>query len=222
MTTKTYELSLLPTLREQAQLFCSYNDQVEAHLEKEYGSFLAFIDQQSESSQGSDVYEDLRSVYGLVAERQEKLLGMLAEEQEELGDLIKLFNEMEEKGESEKFAELAHDLVDEGDYKTDTKVFRGWMDEEVKDLNSEISEIVADWKAAVEEGKALELARVLEAINSDEDPDGEDDDLARLFEEFGEGDESENAAGGCCRAAQSDDEEAGCCGRQDPCCRDEK
>lgn len=208
---RSYDLSLLPSLQEQAAFFKQQSLELVSFCEEEYGRFLAVVDAQSDKTEDAEMLESLEEVYSFAADRLESLQEMMASEIAGIEDWQKMLDRVAQTGDTALWADVAQEMLEDGDFKENAHDFKAWAIEEMVSLKRGVTDVLDDWKAAIEEGNAADLARFIEAIDEmeEEESDGEtccDDE---------ECEDSCEEEASCC----DEDEEEGCCGRQDPCCR---
>jgi len=201
---RSYDLSLLPSLQEQAAFFKQQSLDLVAFCEKEYTAFLAAVDLQNAKTDDAAVKESLEEIYEFAASRLEALQDMMRDEVMAVEEWQKSLSQVERTRDTALWADVAEEMLENADFKTDANEFKAWATGEMASLKRGVDEVLADWRAAVEEGNATDLAQFIEALESMEDEEAEG--------ECCEDDED----GDCCANDDSDDE---CCGRQDPCCR---
>lgn len=187
---RVYDISLLPALREQVAFYHQKNEELSAHVEQAYETFLNFVDSKSESLSGDESYDDLQRVYQMVCDRKEALLAVLDQEQDDIEFWEKKLGELNEKTDHEQWQSIATELIEDGDYRLDTKEFITWMTQQSTELQQELTELLDDWHAAVEEGAIKELSTLLEVLADDQESEGEEIDPMRGLEEMSEGDDS--------------------------------
>lgn len=206
---RSFDISLLPALQEQAVFFKNQSLELVSFCEEEYGRFLAFIDSYSDTTEDAEALENLEEIYAFAAGRLEGLQEMMQQEVAGVEDWQKMLDRVALTGDTALWADVAEEMINQGDFKTDTNEFKAWATEELVSLKRGVSEVLSDWQSAIEEGNITDLAKFIEAI-----------------EEM----EEEEAEGECCTDEECEDDECGmdcddesdeCCGRQDPCCRTE-
>jgi hypothetical protein len=202
---RSYDLSLLPSLQEQAAFFKQQSLDLIAFCEKEYNAFLAIVDLQNEKTDDAAVKESLEEVYDFAASRLEALQEMMRDEIMAVEEWQKALTQVEKTRDTALWADVAEEMLENADFKTDANEFKAWATGEMASLKRGVDEVLSDWRAAVEEGNATDLAQFIEALESMEEEESEG--------ECCEDDED----GDCC----VEDEDDACCGRQDPCCRAE-
>lgn len=210
---KTYDISLLPSLQSQVLFYREKNSELTAHVEGAYQNFLSFVDAQSETFAERDEYDDLQRVYQLATERMEALVKVLGEEREDVEYWEKQIEKVSESRDPEHWNDIAVELIEGGDYRADAEEFKSWVTQTSSELEKELTDVLEDWHACIEEDRVPELAKLLEVIASDEE--GKEDD----YDPFAELEESEDDAPqkSCCSSAEQG--RGGCCGRRVPCCR---
>lgn len=173
---RVYDISLLPALREQVAFYHQKNEELSAHVEQAYETFLTSVDSKSESLSGDDSYDDLQRVYQMVCDRKEALLAVLDQEQDDIEFWEKKLRELDGKTDHEQWQSIATELIEDGDYRLDTKEFITWLTQQSTELQQELTELLEDWHAAVEEGAIKELATLLEVLADDQESEGEEID----------------------------------------------
>ncbi|MEI7580323.1 MAG: hypothetical protein WCJ17_00845 [bacterium] len=201
---RSYDLSLLPSLQEQAAFFKQQSLDLVAFCEKEYTAFLAVVDLQNAKTDDAAIKESLEEIYEFAASRLEALQDMMRDEVMAVEEWQKSLSQVEKTRDTALWADVAEEMLENADFKTDANEFKAWATGEMASLKRGVDEVLADWRAAVEEGNATDLAQFIEALESMEDEEAEG--------ECCEDDED----GDCCANDDTDDD---CCGRQDPCCR---
>ncbi|MDQ5890660.1 MAG: hypothetical protein QG604_534 [Candidatus Dependentiae bacterium] len=202
---RSYDISLLPSLQEQAAFFKQQSLELVKFCEDEYGRFLALIDAQSDKTEDAETIEDLQEIYAFAASRLEALQEMMQQEVDAIEDWQKMLDRVALTGDTALWADVAEEMITEGDFKADAHEFKAWATEEMVSLKRGVNEVLVDWQSAIEEGNIADLAKFIEAIDEMEE---------------------EEAEGNCCLDDECSDEECGddsdeCCGKQDPCCRTE-
>ena len=202
---RSYDLSLLPSLQEQAAFFKEQSLDLVVFCEKEYGEFLAMIDEQNAKTDDAAAKESLEEIYDFAASRLEALQEMMRDEVAAIEEWQKSLYNVEKTGDTALWADIAEEMLNDADFKTDANEFKSWAIAEMLSLKRGVNEVLSDWKAAIEEGSTVELAQFIEALEAMEDEEND-------FEDNSCCDDDED---GCCDTDSSD----GCCGKQDPCCR---
>lgn len=203
---RTFDISLLPSLQEQAAFFKNQSLELVSFCEDEYGRFLNFIDSYSDNTEDADIIESLEEIYSFAASRLEGLQEMMQQEVEGVEDWQKMLDRAAATGDTALWAEVADEMINQGDFKADANEFKAWATEEMASLKRGVTEVLSDWQAAIEEGNVTDLAKFIEAIDEMEE---------------------EEAEGECCSDDECEDDECGeecdesdeCCGKQSPCCR---
>lgn len=208
---RSYDLSLLPSLQEQAAFFKQQSLELVSFCEEEYGRFLEAVDAQSDKTDDAATLESLEEVYSFAADRLEALQEMMASEVAGIEDWQKMLDRVAQTGDTALWADVAQEMLEDGDFKENAHDFKAWAIEEMVSLKRGVTDVLDDWKAAIAEGNAADLARFIEAIDEMEDEESEGETCCD-DEECADSCEGEAR---CC----DEEEEEGCCGRQDPCCR---
>lgn len=203
---RSYDLSLLPALQEQAAFFKQQSLDLVTFCEAEYGRFLSMIDVQSAKTDNAENIENLEEIYSFAAGRLEALQEMMQEEVTAIEDWQRSLDRVAMTGDTGLWADVAEEMIEDGDFKADTNEFKAWSTAEMASLKNGVSEVLGDWQSAIEEGSTADLAKFIEAL----------DDM--------EAEEAEMEDEGCCDDEECEDDECGmdaddCCGKQDPCCR---
>jgi len=207
---RSYDISLLPSLVEQAAFFKKQSQELVQFCQDEYGKFLSMLDEQSNRTDDAGALEDLEIIYTFAADRLEALQEMMSQEISGIEDWERSLERVSATGDTALWADVAQEMLEDGDFKKDTNEFKAWVASEMANLRSGVTEVLSDWRAAIEEGSIKDLARFVEALDDMEAEEAEFEDSDECCD-----DDEECSAEGC------DDEQEGCCGKQDPCCRTE-
>jgi len=201
---RSYDISLLPSLQEQAEFLKQNTQELVRFCENEYGAFLALVDAESLKNKDNDVRQNLEDIYGYASARLEALQDMMAEEMQGIEDWEKMLKRVEETGDQGLWQDVSSEMIEDGDFKTTTAEFNAWVIEQMTSLKKGVVEVLGDWSASIEEGETENLARFMEALEEMEDEESEGQECCDSDEECG---------------SECDDEGDECCGRQTPCCR---
>lgn len=205
---QTYQMNLLPVLQEQVAFYQEKHSELTGHIEKVYGDFLKFVDGKSETMDGEHL-DALQMVYHLASVRLEMLQSMLAEEAESTAFWGKKLDDVAQSRDDQAWQDVATAMFEDGDYRLDVNEFKTMIIEDVTDMKEGLTDLLEDWREAIEEGEVLQVAALLESLMDMEEDDQEPGDE--------EGDCEPGSA--CCNNADNEEGDGACCGRQDPCCR---
>ena len=206
-----YDISLLPSLQEQAAFLKQQSIELVEFCEAEYGRFLTLVDAQSEKTESAQDIESLEEIYAYAASRLEDVQEMISGEVEAIEEWQKTLERVAATGDTALWADVAEEMLNDADFKSDANEFKAWAVSEMSSLKRGVVEVLSDWEATILEGNAADLAKFVEAIAEMED---EEVDLEGGDECC---DEDEECGDEC-----SEREEDDCCGRKTPCCRTEE
>ena len=179
------------------------NSELATHVREAYEGFLAFVDSSSEALSGEPAYESLQQVYGLASARMDALLGVLDEEREDIAYWAKELDKVEKSQDLQHWQDIAAELIEGGDYCVNPQEFKTWISTQVAELEQELTELLEDWRACVQDGQIAELAYLLEAL-ADEQDDDDDDQFPDPFDQLTDEQEDDSDD----QSAESDDSHA--------------
>lgn len=205
-----YDISLLPSLQEQAAFLRQQSLELVEFCEAEYGRFLTLVDAQSEKTESAEDIESLEEIYSYAASRLEDVQEMITSEVEAIDEWQKTLERVAATGDTALWADIAEEMLNDADFKADANEFKAWAVSEMSTLKRGVVEVLSDWEATILEGNAADLAKFVEAIAEmeEEEAELEGDECCDGEEECGE--------------ECSDRGEDDCCGRKTPCCRTDK